>query len=57
MEIGCRCQVEDMRQGVFCDTCRLLVRVHKYMLDLFKEAAKREDKIGQGVSKRGIKKK
>jgi hypothetical protein len=40
MEIGCRCQVEDMRQGVFCDTCRLLVHVHKYMLDLFKEAAK-----------------
>jgi hypothetical protein len=40
MEMGCRCQVEDMRQGVFCDTCRLLVHVHKYMLDLFKEAAK-----------------
>ena len=20
-QIGCRCQVEDMRQGVYCDTC------------------------------------
>jgi hypothetical protein len=38
-EIRCRCEPEDMRQGVFCDTCRLLVLVHKYMMNLFKEAA------------------
>jgi hypothetical protein len=38
-KIGCRCKPEDMRQGVFCDTCRLLVLVHKYLMNLFKEAA------------------
>jgi hypothetical protein len=43
-EIGCRCEPEDMRQGVFCNTCRLLVLVHKYMVNLFKEAAESKSK-------------
>jgi hypothetical protein len=38
-KIGCRCEAEAMRRGIFCDTCRLLVKVDGYMLDLFKNAS------------------
>ena len=35
-KIGCECEAEQMRQGRFCDTCKLLVKVNDYILDLFK---------------------
>ena len=35
-KIGCECEAEQMRQGIFCDTCKLLVKVNDYILDLFK---------------------
>lgn len=38
-KIGCRCEAEAMRRGIFCDTCRLLVNVNRYMLDLFKNTS------------------
>lgn len=38
-KIPCDCTAEKMRQGIFCETCRLLVRVNEYMLDLFKDAS------------------
>jgi hypothetical protein len=38
-KIGCECKVEDMRQAVYCKTCRLIAKIHQYTLDLFKDAA------------------
>lgn len=38
-KIPCRCKAEDMRQGRVCETCRLLIKVHDYTLQLFKDAA------------------
>ena len=38
-EIGCRCEAEEMRRGIFCETCKLIRRVNEYMLDLFKNAS------------------
>jgi hypothetical protein len=37
--IGCRCKAEEIRKGVYCDTCKLIVRVHEYTLDLFKNTS------------------
>jgi hypothetical protein len=36
---GCKCEAELMRQGQFCPVCRLMVKVHEYTLNLFKDAA------------------
>jgi hypothetical protein len=30
---------EEMRRGIFCDTCKLIVKVNDYMMDLFKMAS------------------
>lgn len=38
-KIGCKCKAEELRQGVCCDTCRLIIRVKDYTLSLFKDAA------------------
>jgi hypothetical protein len=38
-KIGCECKAEEMRRGIFCDTCKLIMKVNEYMLDLFKEAS------------------
>jgi hypothetical protein len=38
-KIGCRCKAEEMRRGKFCDTCKLIVRVHENMQELFKNAS------------------
>jgi hypothetical protein len=38
-KLRCECEAEKMRQGIFCPTCRLLVKVNDYLLDLFKDAA------------------
>jgi hypothetical protein len=35
-KVGCECEAEQMRHGIFCDTCKLLVKVNDYILDLFK---------------------
>ncbi len=35
-EIGCECKAEEIRAGKFCDTCKLLLKVEQYMIDLFK---------------------
>ena len=37
--ISCKCEGELMRRGEFCETCKLIVMVHKYMLGLFKDVA------------------
>ena len=39
VSMGCECIAEGMRQGVFCKTCRLIVKVNEYTLHLFKDAA------------------
>lgn len=38
-KIGCRCEAEEMRRGIFCETCKLIRRVNEYMLDLFMNAS------------------
>jgi hypothetical protein len=38
-KVGCRCKAEQMRRGIVCDTCRLIVKVHEYTLDLFNRAS------------------
>jgi hypothetical protein len=31
-KIGCECEAEGIRQGQFCDTCRLITNVSSYMM-------------------------
>ena len=38
-KIGCECEAEGIRQGQFCDTCRLITNVNSYMMKLFKDFA------------------
>ena len=38
-KISCRCKAEEMRAGRFCDTCKLIVKINEYTLDLFKQAS------------------
>jgi hypothetical protein len=38
-KIGCECKAEAMRRGIFCNTCKLIIRVDEYMLELFKKAS------------------
>jgi hypothetical protein len=38
-KISCRCKAEAMRQGIYCDTCRLIVKINEYMLKIFKDSA------------------
>jgi hypothetical protein len=39
-EIGCECEGERIRvAGEYCDTCRLIVKVDEYMMNLFRNAA------------------
>jgi hypothetical protein len=38
-KIRCRCKAEEMRAGRFCDTCKLILKINEYTLDLFKRAS------------------
>lgn len=38
-KVKCDCMAEGLRNGVMCDTCKLLVKVNEYMMNLFKDAA------------------
>jgi hypothetical protein len=38
-KISCRCEADEMRAGRFCDTCKLIVKINEYTLDLFKRAS------------------
>jgi hypothetical protein len=39
LDEACECEAEKMRQGEFCDICKLVTKVREYMLDVFKAAA------------------
>ena len=34
------CEVDELRAGECCKTCKILRKVHEYMLDKFKDALK-----------------
>jgi hypothetical protein len=38
-KVHCDCEVDNMRQGIFCKPCMLLKKAYDYTLDLFKDAA------------------
>jgi hypothetical protein len=38
-KIGCECEAAGIRQGQFCDTCKLITKVNSYMMKLFKDFA------------------
>jgi hypothetical protein len=38
-KIGCDCKTDDLRNGIVCNTCKLLLQVDSYMMDLFKNVA------------------
>jgi hypothetical protein len=39
-ETGCKCEGEHIRvAGEYCDTCRLIVKVDEYMMNIFRNAA------------------
>jgi hypothetical protein len=38
-KIGCECEAEGIRQGQYCDTCRLITKVNNHMMKLFKDFA------------------
>ena len=44
MHIECDCSAESIRQGEFCPVCKLVALTHKYMVELFEEAAIDSDK-------------
>jgi hypothetical protein len=44
-KIPCDCTAEGMRNGITCDTCKLLVKVNEYMVNLFKDAAEGRSSI------------
>jgi len=44
-KIRCDCTAEGIRNGVTCDTCKLLVKVNDYMMNLFKDAAEGRSSI------------
>lgn len=37
--IKCECRAEDLRRGIYCKTCKLVLKVDKYMMELFKDSA------------------
>jgi hypothetical protein len=37
--ISCQCKAEGLRQGIYCDTCKLLLISDNHMMDLFKDVA------------------
>jgi hypothetical protein len=37
--IWCDCKPEQLRQGIYCKTCKLVLKADKYMMELFKDAA------------------
>lgn len=37
--IWCDCRPEQMRRGIYCKTCKLVLKADKYMMELFKDAA------------------
>lgn len=40
-KIGCECKTEEMRKGIFCNTCKLIIMVNEYVQDLFKKASQK----------------
>jgi hypothetical protein len=38
-DIGCRCSADELRAGECCKTCKVLIKVHEYLLDKFKDAS------------------
>lgn len=44
--IGCQCKAENLKQGIYCKTCKLMLKVHEYMMDLFKDAAEGRSTTG-----------
>jgi hypothetical protein len=38
-EVECECEATKMRVGIYCDTCKLFLRLWQYTLDLFKDEA------------------
>jgi hypothetical protein len=38
-KITCMCEVDELRAGECCKTCKVLRKVHEYMLNMFKDAA------------------
>jgi hypothetical protein len=44
-KIGCRCIGEEIRQGKICETCKLIVKVDNYLLDLFRHASEKRDRL------------
>jgi hypothetical protein len=41
VSMGCECTAEGIRQGVFCKTCRLIVKVNECTLQLFKDGLRK----------------
>jgi uncharacterized protein YozE (UPF0346 family) len=37
--IWCDCEPEQLRRGIYCKTCKLVLKADKYMMELFKDAA------------------
>ena len=37
--IRCECEADYLRLGIQCKTCRLMSKVDRYMMELFKDAA------------------
>jgi hypothetical protein len=37
--IGCQCEAEDLRRGINCKICKLMLKVDNYMMNLFRDAA------------------
>lgn len=44
-KIDCRCTGEGMRNGMICDTCKLLKKCHNDLIRLFKDAAEGRSSI------------
>lgn len=44
-KIQCDCAAEGILNGITCDTCKLLVQVNDYMMNLFKDAAEGRSSI------------
>lgn len=37
--ISCECETEQLRQGIYCDTCRILKKIHTNLMDMIKDVA------------------
>ena len=39
MAIWCDCRPEQVGRGIYCKSCKLILKADKYMMELFKDAA------------------